>query len=149
MNQLKSLLIPNQVSKMTLWSLQQDDDFYDEKNNQKTFGGGIWNMLCTNLELTAEQKRGLIDMRYGIRKQRRNVAECLRIMNELDTRVTRNFDHMSSQMETIMELITPVQQAKFLMWIAKNQACMHMLNNMWKEEVNPKGEEKSASKLGW
>jgi hypothetical protein len=38
MSQLKSLLFPNTaVSKMTLWSLQQDDEFYNEKMNPKTF----------------------------------------------------------------------------------------------------------------
>lgn len=131
MDRLKSLLIPNQVSKMTLWSLQQEDDFYDEKTNQTTFGGGIWNMLCSELELTSEQKRGLIDMRHGIRKQRRNLAECLRILKELGSRVDTNLNHMTNQMTDVMSLITPTQQAKFLLWIEKNQACMHMLNNIW------------------
>ncbi len=40
MSQLKSLLIPTTVSKMTMWSLQQEDEFYDEKKNQLLFGGG-------------------------------------------------------------------------------------------------------------
>eukprot|EP00510_Aplanochytrium_minuta_P001371 CAMPEP_0184011420 /NCGR_PEP_ID=MMETSP0954-20121128/3819_1 /TAXON_ID=627963 /ORGANISM="Aplanochytrium sp, Strain PBS07" /LENGTH=375 /DNA_ID=CAMNT_0026291239 /DNA_START=325 /DNA_END=1452 /DNA_ORIENTATION=+ len=148
MNRLKSLLLPNQVSKMTMWSLQQDDDFYDEKTNQKTFGGGIWNMLCSELELTAEQKRGLIDMRHGIKKQRRNVAECLRILKELGSRVNTNFSHMASQMENVMNLVTPSQQAKFLLWVEKNQACMHMLNNIWnaqQSEVSPDDETQSTS----
>uniref|UniRef100_A0A7S3PJY7 BZIP domain-containing protein n=2 Tax=Sar TaxID=2698737 RepID=A0A7S3PJY7_9STRA len=148
MNRLKSLLLPNQVSKMTMWSLQQDDDFYDEKTNQKTFGGGIWNMLCEELELSAEQKRGLIDMRHGIRKQRRNIAECIRILKELGSRVDTNFSHMASQMENVMGLITPAQQAKFLLWVEKNQACMHMLNNIWNtqhEELSTDDEMLSTS----
>jgi len=145
MNQLKSLLIPNTVSKMTLWSLQQDDEFYDEKKNQKTFGGGIWNMLCTELRLTAEQKQSLIDMRHGIRTQRQNVAECIRILKELDQRVNSNFDSMSHQMDSVMDTITPVQQAKFLLWIERNKACTFMLNNMWNpNETSDAGEDGSV-----
>lgn len=134
MSQLKSLLIPNTVSKMTLWSLQQDDEFYDEKKNQKTFGGGIWNMLTNELKFTDEQKRTLLGMRHGIRSQRQNVGTCLKILKELETRVQSNFESMSKQMDLVMSTITPTQQARFLLWIEKNKACTFMLNNMWNEK---------------
>lgn len=140
MSQLKNLLIPNTVSKMTLWSLQQDDEFYDEKVNHKKFGGGIWNMLTSELKLTDEQKKMLLGMRHGIRSQRKNVAECLRILKELETRVGANFESMSKQMDMVMGTITPTQQSKFLLWIEKNKACTYMLNNMW----NSKEEEEQS-----
>jgi len=132
MSQLKALLVPNTVSKMTLWSLQQDDEFYDEKKNQKTFGGGIWNMLSSELRFTNEQKSTLLGMRHGIRSQRRNVAECLRILSELENRVSANFESMSKQMKMVMGTITPTQQARFLLWIEQNKACTFMLNDMFK-----------------
>ena len=58
LQQLKSLLLPNTVSKMTVWSLQQDDSFYDESQNARRFGGGIWNLLSSELQFTPEQKNG-------------------------------------------------------------------------------------------
>mmetsp|Transcript_6619 Transcript_6619/g.13406 ORF Transcript_6619/g.13406 Transcript_6619/m.13406 type:complete len:491 (-) Transcript_6619:123-1595(-) len=136
LSKLKSLLIPTTVSKMTMWSLQQNDEFYDEKKNQKTFGGGIWNMLCSELELSDDQKRTLMSMRGGIRQQRRNIAECLRILTELDNRVKSNFESNANQMDQVMESITPSQQAKFLLWIERNQACTFMLNNMWNKAAD-------------
>ncbi|GBG27378.1 Cyclic AMP-responsive element-binding protein 1 [Hondaea fermentalgiana] len=136
LSKLKGLLIPTTVSKMTMWSLQQNDEFYDEKKNQKTFGGGIWNMLCGELELSAEQKATLMSMRGGIRQQRRNIAECLRILTELDSRVKSNFESMAKQMDQVMESISPSQQAKFLLWIERNQACTFMLNNMWNKATD-------------
>jgi hypothetical protein len=80
-----------QVSKMTLWSLQQDDDFYDEKKNQKTFGGSIWNMLCESCKITPAQKKGLIEMRHGIRAQRSNVGQCINILDDLEVHISENF----------------------------------------------------------
>lgn len=130
LEQLKALLLPNQVSKMTLWSLEQDDEFYDEKKNQNIFGGGIWNTICAELELTDEQKKALVEMRRPIRIQRDNVGECLRILAELEKRVEENFNSMTAQMSTLMQTIAPMQQAKFLIWIENNQPAMLMLNSL-------------------
>lgn len=33
------------MTKMCLWSMGQEDEFYDEKLNQMKYGGGIWNLL--------------------------------------------------------------------------------------------------------
>ena len=32
---------------MCLWSMGQEDEFYDEKLNQMKYGGGIWNLLAS------------------------------------------------------------------------------------------------------
>jgi len=134
LEQLKSLLLPNQVSKMTIWSLQQDDDFYDEQRNKTTFGGGIWNLLCEELRLTEDQKRTLLSMRSEIRSQRKNVGECLRILKELEHRINENIASMGKQMSRIMSGTTPSQQARFLLWIENNQSAVQVLNNIWEKK---------------
>lgn len=133
LNELKTLLLPNQVSKMTIWSLQQEDEFYDEKKNQAIHGGGIWNMLCNALHLTEEQKKSFIEMRYSIKTQRKNVGECLKILHELEKRIDENFTSMAAQMSTIMKTITPLQQANFLIWIENNQPFMQMLSYLYNQ----------------
>lgn len=45
LEQLKMLLLPTQMSKMCLWSMGQEDEFYDEKLNNLKYGGSIWNIL--------------------------------------------------------------------------------------------------------
>ena len=35
------------MTKMCLWSMGQEDEFYDEKLNQMKYGGGIWNLLTS------------------------------------------------------------------------------------------------------
>lgn len=37
------------------------------------------------------------------------------------------------RMSTLMQNITPRQQAEFLLWVENNQACMHMLNYLWEQ----------------
>ena len=34
-----------------MWSMQQGDDFYDEKLNELRYGGGIWNMISSVLQV--------------------------------------------------------------------------------------------------
>ena len=135
LEQLKTLLLPNQVSKMTLWSLQQDDDFYDEQRNKTTFGGGIWNLLCEELRLTEEQKRGLLAMRGEIRGQRKNVGECLRILKELEKRIGENVTSMGKQMSKVMGATSANQQARFLLWLEQNRSDVQVLNNIWENKV--------------
>ena len=51
---------------MCMWSLEQDDEFYDEeKKNHAVFGGSIWTVLCDAMQFTPEQKKKLIGMQFG------------------------------------------------------------------------------------
>ena len=105
------LLLPTQVTKMCMWSLHQDDEFYDEEKNQTSWGGGIWNILCKeldvravhsparwllarshayvgpSLQITPQQKRSLMGLRAGIKAQRNRLRASLRMLNDLETHV--------------------------------------------------------------
>ena len=59
-DQLEELLQPTIVTKMGLWSLHQEDDFYKDKNSVPSFGQSIWNILCDHLEVTEIQKRRIM-----------------------------------------------------------------------------------------
>jgi hypothetical protein len=50
LEQLKQLLLPTQVTKMTMWSLHQDDDFYVEKSGPSD-SGTIWSVLCKTMDV--------------------------------------------------------------------------------------------------
>ena len=64
LEQLKMLLLPTQVdgekgdamqmTKMCLWSMGQEDEFYDEKLNQMKYGGGIWNLLSSVMNVRSK-----------------------------------------------------------------------------------------------
>ena len=131
LNDLKKLLLPTDVTKMCMWSLQQDDEFYDEEKNHAVFGGSIWTVLCDTMQFTPEQKKKLIGMRHSIRKQRKNLSKSVQVLHDLQEAVSNNMVALESNMTTILNSITPEQQAKFLLWVENNQTCMLMLNNLW------------------
>lgn len=73
---------------MCMWSLHQDDDFYDEKKNSaNVMGGGIWNILTSELDVTEPQKLKILGLRDGIKAQRRRLRESLRMLNQLEKHV--------------------------------------------------------------
>ena len=59
------------MTKMCLWSMGQEDEFYDEKMNELKYGGGIWNLLSSVLHFTEEQKKSIIGSRGGCCASRR------------------------------------------------------------------------------
>lgn len=46
---------------MCVWSLHQDDEFYDEKMNEIKYGGSIWNIVAsfTNVYYFFDNRRRL------------------------------------------------------------------------------------------
>ena len=62
------------MTKMCLWSMGQEDEFYDEKMNELKYGGGIWNLLSSVLHFTEEQKKSIIGSRGGMLRQQENIA---------------------------------------------------------------------------
>jgi hypothetical protein len=61
LKQIHKLLIPTETTKMAIWTLHQDDDFYKDDTDPLaglTGGSTIWSMLASALDATAG-KRGL------------------------------------------------------------------------------------------
>ena len=38
---------------MCMWAMQQGDEFFDEKLNEIRYGGGIWNLISSKMEVRA------------------------------------------------------------------------------------------------
>ncbi|KNB45893.1 hypothetical protein JH06_0504 [Blastocystis sp. subtype 4] len=117
LEQLKMLLLPTQMTKLCLWSMNQEDEFYDEKLNEMKYGGGIWNILSSVLQLTPEQKQGIIHSRSGVLRQQENIASVMDIVDAVQNKVTSNMESMQQQMRGILDVLSPLQQAKFLAWM--------------------------------
>jgi hypothetical protein len=131
LDQLKKLVLPTQETKMSMWALQQEDNFYNEKVNSVVAGAGIWNILCENMQLSNLQKKQILSCRDTVREQKINLGDAINALDNLDEKVTTNLVNVENMLGKIMEILKPSQQASFLLWIEQNQTCMHMLNNMW------------------
>ena len=82
------------MTKMCLWSMGQDDEFYDERLNELKYGGGIWNLLSSVLQLSEEQKRKIVGSRGGLKRQQENIATVLSIVNRVQEKVEKNMESM-------------------------------------------------------
>lgn len=79
--------------------MNQEDEFYDEKLNELKYGGGIWNMISSVVnvwlrgvtnhgQLSQEQKQGIIQSRGGLLRQQENIASVMEIVDEIQKKVS-------------------------------------------------------------
>mmetsp|Transcript_18535 Transcript_18535/g.30231 ORF Transcript_18535/g.30231 Transcript_18535/m.30231 type:complete len:312 (+) Transcript_18535:69-1004(+) len=125
-NQLEQLLLPTQISKMLLWLLKQDEEFYEDSNPDS-----IWNMLCKELKLDEQQKAQVMEQRSQLGAQNASMKKCLVSLNKFEEEVQKNMLIRRKQVHKVTKIISPTQTIKFLQWVENNQACIHMLNGLW------------------
>ena len=118
---------------MGLWSLDQEDDFYDEGESTSTTAmsgqksNSIWNILCRELEVTEEQKKKIISHRSKIRHLCAELKASLHLLSQLRGKVDVKNESLEGEMKQLQGILTPKQAAKFILWVSHNPACMHML----------------------
>lgn len=120
------------MTKMCLWSMGQEDEFYDEKLNQMKYGGGIWNLLSSvmnvgvgrtaDAQLSAEQKKRIVGSRGGLLRQQENISSILDIVDSVQKKMKDNIESMHEQMKGILSVLSPIQQAKFLLWVEEGMS---------------------------
>ena len=154
-----------QVTKMCVWSLHQDDEFYDEKMNEIKYGGSIWNIVASftnvycffenrrRLQMTPEQKKSILSMRTETNEPIDNMNKILQIIDKLQenvcvfcilersiVQIKENFNISCEQLSSIMKILTPRQQTMFLLWCennkGKNQLLSLLFSVLHKEDTN-------------
>jgi hypothetical protein len=105
--------------------------------------------LVKYLEVTPEQAAALKDSRSVARELDECLQSSLDVLRELQHRLRLCGNGMETEFDNIRSVLTPTQAAKFLVWVAKNRACMHMLNELWSRVYpdpysNTDGEDFSA-----
>mmetsp|Transcript_39812 Transcript_39812/g.96092 ORF Transcript_39812/g.96092 Transcript_39812/m.96092 type:complete len:424 (-) Transcript_39812:1290-2561(-) len=117
---------PQQVSTVApsqIGSTQQPPPFSDMKS--------LFNHLVDLLEVTPDQAAALKDSRFVAQEMDECLKNSLNVLGELRSRLLQCGDSLESEFNTIRTILTPTQAAKFLVWVANNKACMHMLNELW------------------
>jgi len=145
--QVERLLLPTQVTRMCLWSLQQPDSFYDDPeplpaidgqelpaSSTVDIGGSLWQLLSKELELSREQMSQIKGCRAKVRERGDEVKITVQMLNQLKKRVQNKNNNLDSEMAGIQGILTPKQSAKFILWVSNNPACIHMLNQIWRTE---------------
>ena len=65
------------------------------------------------------------------------LAKSMEMLSKLRSMLTQSSHDLEMEMKKIRSILTTRQAAKFLVWVANNGACMHMLNELW-SKVYPK-----------
>ncbi len=87
--------------------------------------------LVNYLEVTPEQATALKDSRFVAQELDGCLETALSVLGELRERLAQTGDDLETEFNNVRSILTPTQAAKFLVWVAHNSACMHMLNELW------------------
>jgi hypothetical protein len=98
----------------------------------------LFKYLVNYLEVTPQQAAALKDSQRVSRDLDGCLATALSVVKELRDRLTQTGDDLETEFNNVRSILTPTQAAKFLVWVANNGACMHMLNELW-DRVYPAG----------
>lgn len=126
-NQLEKLILPTKISKMLLWILEQENEFFKTGD-----GSSIWNTLIAELKIDDKQKAEFLNQKSKLGKQNIGIKQIIKKLRGLEDEIITCMDKRKEQYNEITNVFTPTQQAKFLHWVENNQACVHLLDNLWK-----------------
>ena len=91
----------------------------------------IWHILCNELEITKEQKAKITSRRNRIRHICADLKSCTQLLKDLRSKVEEKNKSLDAEMTELQSVLSPVQAAKFILWVSNNPACMQMLNKLW------------------
>ena len=106
-------------------------DTNTSSNPNKTDPKALFQYLVNYLEVTPEQAAALKDSRYVAQELDGCLETALGVLGELRNRLAQTGDDLETEFDNVRNILTPTQAAKFLVWVANNSACMHMLNELW------------------
>mmetsp|Transcript_10742 Transcript_10742/g.18971 ORF Transcript_10742/g.18971 Transcript_10742/m.18971 type:complete len:271 (-) Transcript_10742:47-859(-) len=133
MEHLERLLQPTQVTKMCMWSLHQDDEFYEpaETHLSSTSSPSIWSILMEEIGASDDQKDKIKAHRKISRFMAKELRFTLRECDDLKRRMERKNQALGEEMKELQKILTPAQLAKFILWVNNNPASMAMLDKLW------------------
>ena len=102
-----------------------------DNNNAPKTSKELFTLLVKTLEVTPAQSAALKDSRFVAQEMDETLNETLNVLKELRGRLAQCGQDLETEFNCIRQILTPSQSAKFLVWVAQNKACMHMLNELW------------------
>tara|TARA_B100000780_G_scaffold274098_1_gene238631 strand:- start:29 stop:520 length:492 start_codon:yes stop_codon:yes gene_type:complete len=125
---------------MGLWSLDQEDDFYEDGSStsmDQAANNSIWHILCRELKVSEEQKQRIVSHRGKIRTLCGDLKSSLELLSSLRRKVDGKNEALEAEMKILQGFLTPKQAAQFILWVSHNPACMQMLNKLWAKMEEP------------
>jgi len=106
------------------------DEASGKRQRRDSVGSQLLETLSLELGLTRAQVDALSGQKGGIHSDREIKGKCLSLIKDLRNRIAEHIATSQSITDRLRRILTPVQVAKFLMWVEKNQRSMDLLNSM-------------------
>ncbi|CAM9391501.1 unnamed protein product [Choristocarpus tenellus] len=122
LKQLERQIVPTNTTKMSLWTLEQDESFF--KNRKK---GSLSHILTNELGVTEEQISLIQERRTRIKSLLSELEESLRLVKELQVASEAKNAKFEERMAQLQSVFTPQQVGQLVLWVNKNRAAISKL----------------------
>ncbi|KAF1784644.1 P-loop containing nucleoside triphosphate hydrolase [Phytophthora cactorum] len=140
LSRIRELLLPTQVTKLSLYSVEQGVDMLRRDHVIKedpmsapesaTATMSLWGILADELEVSDEQQRQILERRAAIKKVRDDLNHTLSIVKKLEEVTDEKNTALEAQVAQLQQILTPSQATKFIIWVKENPAFMYMLDKL-------------------
>ena len=120
--------------------LEQEKEFFDSQDPSS-----VWNTLASELKIAESQKEIFLAQKNKLGTQNDGIKNLVKKLKVFEKEILEVMKKRRLQMTQLTSLFTPTQQAKFMNWIEKNEACVHLLDNLWKKRTARTEVETSTS----
>ena len=105
----------------------------------------LFRHLVEILQVTPEQSAALKDSRFVAQEMDECLKASLGVLKELRQRLMQCGEDLEHEFNNVRSILTPTQAAKFLVWVANNKACIHMLNELWNRVYPQQYQERQST----
>lgn len=140
LSRIRELLLPTQVTKLSLYSVEQGVDMLKRDHVIKedpmsapesaTATMSLWGILADELEVSDDQQRQILERRAAIKKVRDDLNHTLNIVKQLEEVTNEKNTALEAQVAQLQQILTPSQATKFIIWVKENPAFMYMLDKL-------------------
>jgi hypothetical protein len=119
------------VSTPSVASAESREPVLDNEPDPSLEPKALFQYLVNYLDVNPVQAAALKDSRLVAQEMDGCLEKALDVLAELRTRLTQTGENLETEFNNVRSILSPTQAAKFLVWVANNSACIHMLNELW------------------
>lgn len=124
LKELEGLLLPTQTTKMSLWTLDQDEAFYSDRRK-----GTLSHILTSELGVTQAQITKIQERRERIKRLISELKESLRLVKQLERTILSRHNNIQKRMTEFQDYLTPRQAATLILWVTRHSTALETILN--------------------
>ncbi|CAK4698919.1 hypothetical protein AeMF1_015828 [Aphanomyces euteiches] len=136
---VRELLLPTQVTKMCLYSVENGDEVpmkpsmatqHAPPPPSDSESSNLWEILAKELNISQAQQRQIFQRREQIKVLRENLNKNLRNLAAFEVATQEKNRSLNNEVAMLQTILTPQQATKFIIWVKENPAFMYMLDQL-------------------